>query len=118
MKIISGHGLLIVFFMIFNIIPTVQAGETILIAAASNLRFAMDEMCSSFKDNHPSIQAKVSYGSSGNFFAQIKQGAPYDIFFQRMPHIRHNLRKKASRHGTCKRPMPWEISSSGFQINL
>ncbi|GAX62714.1 ABC-type molybdate transport system, periplasmic component [Candidatus Scalindua japonica] len=41
----------------------------------------MHDICHDFQEENPSIQTKVSYGSSGNFFAQIKQGAPFDIFF-------------------------------------
>ena len=81
MKKITGYGLLIVFVLIFGFSLPVQAGDNILIAAASNLRFAMHEICRDFQEENSSVQAKVSYGSSGNFFAQISQGAPFDIFF-------------------------------------
>jgi molybdenum ABC transporter, periplasmic molybdate-binding protein len=81
MKKITGYGLLTVFILIFGFLLPVQAGDNILIAAASNLRFAMHEICQDFQEENSSIQTKVSYGSSGNFFAQIKQGAPFDIFF-------------------------------------
>ncbi len=81
MKKIVGYGLLTVFILIFGFSLPVQAGDNILIAAASNLRFAMHEICRDFQEENSSIQTKVSYGSSGNFFAQISQGAPFDIFF-------------------------------------
>ena len=81
MKKIMGYGLLTVFVLIFGFSLPVQAGDSILIAAASNLRFAMHEICKDFQEENSSIQTKVSYGSSGNFFAQISQGAPFDIFF-------------------------------------
>ncbi len=81
MKNFKVYGLLIAIFLIFSVSPPVQASENIMIAAASNLRFAMDEICHAFQETYPTIQTKVSYGSSGNFFAQIKQGAPFDIFF-------------------------------------
>ena len=81
MNKITGYGLLIVFILIFGFSLPVQAGDNILIAAASNLRFAMHEICQDFQEENSSIQTKVSYGSSGNFFAQISQGAPFDIFF-------------------------------------
>jgi len=81
MKKITGYGLLVVFILIFGFSLSVQAGDNILIAAASNLRFAMHEICRDFQEENSSIQTKVSYGSSGNFFAQISQGAPFDIFF-------------------------------------
>ena len=81
MKKITGYELLIVSILIFGFSLSVQAGDNILIAAASNLRFAMHEICQEFQEANSSIQTKVSYGSSGNFFAQISQGAPFDIFF-------------------------------------
>ncbi|MFO0792765.1 MAG: molybdate ABC transporter substrate-binding protein [Candidatus Brocadiaceae bacterium] len=59
----------------------IYANEKILIASASDLKFAMDEICSAFKKANPAIDTSVSYGSSGNFYAQIKQGAPFDVFF-------------------------------------
>jgi molybdate transport system substrate-binding protein len=51
-----------------------------LIAAASDLRFAMDELAALFQRRHPDVKVRTIYGSSGHFFAQIQQGAPYDIY--------------------------------------
>lgn len=51
------------------------------IAAASDLRFAMDDLAAAWKAAHPKVEVEVAYGSSGTFFAQISQGAPYDAFF-------------------------------------
>ena len=51
-----------------------------LIAAAADLRFAMDEMAAQFQASHPEATVKTSYGSSGQFTSQIENGAPYDVF--------------------------------------
>ena len=71
----------VVIFLVTWLSDIATADEKILVAAASDLNFAMDEICSAFEKANPGIKVDVSYGSSGNFFAQIKQGAPYDIFF-------------------------------------
>ncbi len=55
--------------------------EKITVAAAADLKYAMDEIVASFKTGNPSDQVDVTYGSSGKFFTQIQQGAPYDLFF-------------------------------------
>ncbi|MDA8328489.1 MAG: molybdate ABC transporter substrate-binding protein [Betaproteobacteria bacterium] len=55
--------------------------ETMTIAAAADLKFAMDDLIHNFKSTHPNDEIKVVYGSSGNFTTQITQGAPYDVFF-------------------------------------
>ncbi len=94
MKKITGFVLLITLVLIFVFSPSVKANENILIAAASNLRFAMHEICLAFQKSYPSIQTKVSYGSSGNFFAQIKQGAPFDIFFSASTDYPEQLEKE------------------------
>ncbi len=52
----------------------------IRIAAASDLRFALEELLTSFRAANPSLKVEASYGSSGNFFAQIREGAPFDVF--------------------------------------
>ncbi|MBT9501144.1 MAG: molybdate ABC transporter substrate-binding protein [Burkholderiaceae bacterium] len=54
-----------------------QAEPTI--AAASDLKFALDEIATTFQAS--SGQAvKLVYGSSGNFYRQIAQGAPFELF--------------------------------------
>lgn len=57
------------------------ANRGIAVAAASDLRFAMDELVREFHQAQPEMEVKVSYGSSGNFFAQIQNRAPFDIYF-------------------------------------
>ena len=54
--------------------------EEISIAAAADLTRCLEELNGAFVKEHPDAMPKVSTGSSGNFCAQIKNGAPYDIF--------------------------------------
>jgi molybdate transport system substrate-binding protein len=61
--------------------PAVVRAEKITVAAAADLKFAMDEIVSSFKKADPSDDVDVVYGSSGKFQAQIRQGAPFDLYF-------------------------------------
>ncbi len=51
------------------------------VAAAADLKFALDDLASEFRTNHPGITVKISYGSSGNFYAQLQNLAPFDLFF-------------------------------------
>jgi len=54
--------------------------DQIAVAAASDLQSVMPEIAARF-EKETGIQVKLSFGSSGNFFAQIQNGAPYDVFF-------------------------------------
>lgn len=60
--------------------PTAFA-DKILIAAASDLKFALDEIAAAFKKANPLDTIEIVYGSSGKFFTQIQQNAPYDLYF-------------------------------------
>jgi len=50
------------------------------VAAAADLRFALDELAPRFRAAHPGVNLAITYGSSGSFFAQIQNGAPFDVF--------------------------------------
>ncbi len=51
------------------------------VAAASDLKFVMPELVRAFEAANPTVRVTVVYGSSGNFCAQLKAGAPFDAFF-------------------------------------
>jgi molybdate transport system substrate-binding protein len=55
-------------------------GQELTVAAASDLQFAMQEISALFEKQQGKT-VKVVYGSSGNFFQQIQNGAPFDLFF-------------------------------------
>ena len=55
--------------------------EKITIAAAADLKFALDEIVTAFERSSPTEQVDVVYGSSGKFYAQLRQGAPFDVYF-------------------------------------
>jgi molybdate transport system substrate-binding protein len=50
------------------------------VAAASDLRFALDEVVRLVEEQHPRIDVDVAYGSSGTFLQQIVNGAPFDLY--------------------------------------
>lgn len=56
-----------------------RAGK-ITVAAAADLKFAMNEIVAAFKLANPAEEVEVVYGSSGKFHTQIRQGAPYDLY--------------------------------------
>jgi molybdate transport system substrate-binding protein len=50
-----------------------------VVAAASDLKFALDEAAAEFR-KQTGRSVRISYGSSGNFFSQISQGGPFELF--------------------------------------
>lgn len=59
------------------------AGSTtreVRIAAASDLKFALDEIVARVAETDPEIEVSTTYGSSGTFLAQIRNGAPFDLY--------------------------------------
>ncbi len=52
----------------------------VTIAAASDLRYALDEIVAQWQADRPDVPVQVIYGSSGRFATQIRQGAPFDIY--------------------------------------
>jgi molybdate transport system substrate-binding protein len=58
-----------------------EAGaDEVTVAAAADLTFAFKDVAAQFQEQS-GTQVKLSFGSSGNFFSQIQNGAPFDLFF-------------------------------------
>jgi molybdate transport system substrate-binding protein len=53
--------------------------QEVRVAAAADLKFALDELGAQY-EKHSGKKIAAIYGSSGNFFAQIQNGAPFDLF--------------------------------------
>ena len=56
--------------------PPVQ----VAVAAAADLRGALEEIKAGFEGGQPGVQLQLSFGASGSLTAQIQQGAPFDVF--------------------------------------
>jgi molybdate transport system substrate-binding protein len=54
--------------------------QEIQIAAAADLKFALDEIIQEFLRENHEVSVKVTYGSSGNFYSQLSNYAPFDIY--------------------------------------
>ena len=68
----------IILFILCAVSPV--SAEEIAVAAASDLNFAIKEVIGEF-EKQTGHRVKVSLGSSGNFYAQLQQGAPFDLYF-------------------------------------
>lgn len=60
--------------------PACVAQDVPTVAAASDLRYALDEIAANFRQQ-TGRALRISYGSSGNFFQQITRAAPFELFF-------------------------------------
>jgi len=72
--------------------------ESLKIATAANMQYAMKELTSSFH-KRTGIKCDIIVSSSGKLTAQIKEGAPYDIFV------------------SADMKFPNELYSTGFTFN-
>jgi len=102
--------------------PALQAQPaTVAVAAAADLQAVMPQLVSRF-ERDTGIRATVSYGSSGNFFAQIQNGAPFDVFFS--ADVDYPKRLVASGHAAADslyeyatgHLVVWTRSDSGIDV--
>ncbi len=69
---------LILLFLFFIALP-LYAG-TISIAVAANVSYAIEDLKKEFNNIYPDTKVRVTLGGSGKLTAQIKYGAPYQLF--------------------------------------
>lgn len=53
---------------------------TVRIAAASDLQAALEDIAEEFNTREPDINVSTTYGSSGTFYTQLSNGAPFDLY--------------------------------------
>jgi len=59
--------------------PTAAAAQTVSVAAASDLQTVLPALAARFETDS-GCHVALTFGSSGNFFTQIQNGAPFDVF--------------------------------------
>ena len=67
-------------FAVTLLVAGTARAQEIRVAAAADLRFALSELAGQY-EKQAETKVNVTYGSSGNFSAQIQNGAPFDLFF-------------------------------------
>jgi molybdate transport system substrate-binding protein len=72
--------LLVTLLALLTLAFCVRAQTTLRVAAAADLQFAMNDLAGQY-EKQTGTKIVVTYGSSGNFHAQIANGAPFDLFF-------------------------------------
>jgi len=65
--------------LLFVHLTMLSAGE-IKIAVAANVSYAIDTLKEAFYKIHPETKVQVILGSSGKLIAQIRHGAPFELF--------------------------------------
>jgi len=65
---------------IFLFLSTYAMAGTIRIAVAANVSYAIGDLKKEFNAIYPNIKVETILGSSGKLTAQIKNGAPYQLF--------------------------------------
>ena len=67
-------------FVIFLLSFSLLNASSIKVAVASNVSYAIQDLTKLFNKQFPNIKVKIILGSSGKLTAQIKHGAPYQVF--------------------------------------
>ncbi len=99
-----------------------QTPRALTVAAASDLQAALPDVVTRF-ERETNVTVTVSYGSSGNFFAQIQNGAPYDVYLS--ADIEYPKRLVASGHAdgsslyhyATGRIVLWTRKDSGIDVS-
>jgi molybdate transport system substrate-binding protein len=61
-------------------LPRAEEPRVLTVAVAANLKPAFEEVAARFQALHPGVEVRPTYGASGTFFAQLANGAPFDLF--------------------------------------
>lgn len=57
-----------------------SAKATVRVAAAADLKFALEQIKAELATSRPDVELVITYGSSGTFYQQLSNGAPFDLF--------------------------------------
>jgi molybdate transport system substrate-binding protein len=55
-------------------------GPDLRVAAAADLRYALEDVRTAFLEKYPGLTVEVTYGSSGQLYHQLRNGADFDLF--------------------------------------
>ena len=55
------------------------SAQSVRVAAASDLQAALPAIAAQF-ERDTGVKVALTFGSSGNFFTQVQNGAPFDVF--------------------------------------
>ena len=66
--------------LLIILLSSFTIAETIKIAVAANVSYAINDLKKEFNKIYPNIKVQVTLGSTGKLTAQIKNKAPYQIF--------------------------------------
>jgi molybdate transport system substrate-binding protein len=72
---------LCILITLFSIFSLCGKAQTVTIAAAADLRYAMDDVIKEFNRTNPGMKVNVIYGSSGNLYQQLVNQASFQVFF-------------------------------------
>ena len=73
-------GLLLIFILLVSVSPGDVSADQVHVAVAANFADCLDQLGTAFEES-TGHELVVSRGSTGKHFAQIKAGAPFDVFF-------------------------------------
>lgn len=86
----TALNLVLLCILVISIVPSVlvasdapssaDATNVLRVAAAADLKFALDELLEKYATIDPDARIEVTYGSSGNFYTQLSNGAPFDLY--------------------------------------
>lgn len=96
--------LVILFATLLALPASLATAAPLLVAAASDLAYCIDELAAAFRKETPGAEVKVSTGASGNFFAQIRNGAPFHVFLSADMMYPTQLAKAGAADGATLRP--------------
>jgi len=73
------HRIVLLCVVALSVASPARAAELPTVAAASDLKFAIEALAARF-ERDTGHKLRLVFGSSGNFFSQIRQGAPFHLF--------------------------------------
>lgn len=77
---------------------TAAARDVPTVAAAADLRFALDEVAEAFREE-TGREVRIAYGSSGNVARQIRRGAPFELFLSADERYAHDVIEAGATDG-------------------
>ena len=113
------RGVLAVAYLL--VASRLACAQGLTVAAASDLQSALPAMASQFEKN-TGQHVRLTFGSSGNFFTQIENGAPFDVFLsadidypRRLERSGHAERASLYEYATGRLVL-WTRTDSGIDL--